>query len=150
MQPNPFGLTTPLTMPNAFGQPSTTPWLSTSQHHGSAERISGGGPGVYQHLLTPTPPRSASRGGRGRTSSRSRERRGLSPRNGDDEAPQQGWGPRIVSLERKVTDLQSQLSGADVKITKKFVDVQGEVVDLQGRADALERTLPQRCHMVEI
>ena len=38
MQPNPFGLTTPLTMPSAYGQPSTTPWLSASQHHGSAER----------------------------------------------------------------------------------------------------------------
>ena len=35
MQPNPFGLTTPLTMPSAYGQPSTTPWLSASQHHGS-------------------------------------------------------------------------------------------------------------------
>ena len=35
MQPNPFGLTTPLTMPSAYAQPSTTPWLSASQHHGS-------------------------------------------------------------------------------------------------------------------
>ena len=67
----------------------------------------------------------------------------MSPRNGDDEVPQQGWGPRIVSLERKVTKLQNQLNSADVKITKKFVDTQGEVVGLHGRVDGLERTLPQ-------
>ena len=157
MQPNPFGLTTPLTMPSAYAQPSTTPWLSASQHHGSAERNTGGiheRNSAYQHLLTPTPhgtpPRSASRTGRGRQGSRSRERYG-SPRNqgNGDEEPQQGWGPRIISLEQKIAELQSRLNNADVAITAKFAASQAEASILQGRVEGLERTLPQRIQMVE-
>ena len=118
-----------------------------------AERNTGG---VYQHLLTPTPPptRSASRTSRGtsrgRQSSRSRERHG-SPRsqgNGGEE-PQQGWGPRIISLEAKVTELQSRLNNADVAITAKFAASQAEAGTLLGRVEGLERTLPQRIQMVE-
>ena len=98
---NPFGMSTPLTSP--FVSAGTTQWNSGSQQHGSLERNIGGG--IYGGYIGITPPHSPSpRSARGRTGSRSRERRG-SPRHRDEsDAPQQGWGPRIVALEQKTQD----------------------------------------------
>ena len=146
---NPFGLSTPL--PTSFGPTVTTQWSAGSQQHGLAERNLGGV--NYGGYIGITPlhspsPRSA-RGTRGRTSSRSREQRN-SPRHSDeDDAPQQGWGPRIVALEQNVLDLQGQLQHADSNISKKLSELQTEAGGLNGRVEGLERTLPQRIQMVE-
>ena len=146
---NPFGLSTPL--PTSFGPTGTTQWSAGSQQHGFAERNLGGV--NYGGYIGITPPHSPSprsaRGTRGRTSSRSREQRN-SPRHSDeDDAPQQGWGPRIVALEQKVLDLQGQLQHADSNISKKLSELQTEAGGLNGRVEGLERTLPQRIQMVE-
>ena len=144
---NPFGMSTPLSTP--FGSAGTTQWNAGSQQHGSLERNIGGG--IYGGYIGITPPHSPSpRSARGRTGSRSRERRG-SPRHSDedDAPPQQGWGPRIVALESKVQDLQKQLQHADANISKKLAEAQVETSNLNGRVEGIERTLPQRIQVVE-
>ena len=93
----------------------TTQWNSAFSHHGSLEQPVGG----WQSVSQPQTPRSA-RSISGRRD-RSRDR---SPRRSDesDQGPSQGWGPRIISLEQKVADLQSQINCADVRITAKFAE----------------------------
>ena len=98
--PNPFAMPSPLIPPMSFGTGTyNDSTFASSQRHGSAEQ---GGGGQWSSITPPRTPRSSS----GRRTSRSRERR--SPRgdqSGDDsERIQQGWGPRIVLLERKFTN----------------------------------------------
>lgn len=131
---NPFGVSPPLVTP----MPIHVPWISTSQRHGSAEPEYGGNMG----LTPPRTPRSSSR-----RPSRSRDRDGRrSPRRGDDyeepEQPNQGWGPRIVLMEKKIAELEAAISTADKAITKKIVDTQAGANDAMGRIDSIERT----CH----
>ena len=100
-------------------------------------------------LTPPRTPRSSSR-----RPSRSRDRDGRrSPRRGDDyeepEQPNQGWGPRIVLMEKKIAELEAAISTADKAITKTFVDTQAGANDAMGRIDSIERTLPQRIHNIE-
>ena len=143
---NPFGLSTPLSVP--LGPTITSQWNAGSQQHGSLERNIGGG--IYGGYIGITPPHSPSpRSARGRTGSRSRERRG-SPRHSDEsDAPQQGWGPRIVALEQKVQDLQNQLQHADANISTKLTEQQNMISGLSNRIEGLERTLPQRIQATE-
>ena len=143
---NPFGLSTPL--PTSFGPTVTSQWSAGSQQHGSLERNIGFG--NYGGYIGITPPHSPSpRSARGQTSSRSRERRG-SPRHSDEgDAPQQGWGPRIVALEQKVQDLQNQLQHADGNISTKLSELQSVTGGLKDRVEGLERTLPQRIQATE-
>ena len=113
----------------------TTQWNSAFSHHGSLEQPVGG----WQSVSQPQTPRSA-RSISGRRD-RSRDR---SPRRSDesDHEPSQGWGPRIISLEQKVADLQSQINGADVRITAKFAGT-------EGRLNAIDAALPQRLANIE-
>ena len=69
---------------------------------------------------------------------------GSEPRRSDDDdrEPSQGWGPRIISLEQKVIDLQSQINGADVRITARFVGA-------EGRLNAIDAAMPQRFANIE-
>ena len=86
----------------------TTQWNSAFSHHGSLEQPVGG----WQSVSQPQTPRSA------RSISGHRDRsRDRSPRRSDesDHEPSQGWGPRIISLEQKVADLQSQINGASLQ-----------------------------------
>ena len=105
-----------------------------------------GGGGQWSSITPPRTPRSSS----GRRT-RSRERR--SPRgdqSGDDsEKIQQGWGPRIVLLERKVHELENSISKADVTISKRLTDGTEGLNAASARIDSLERTLPQRIHEME-
>ena len=52
-------------------------------------------------------------------------------------------------LEQKVSDLQGQINNADIRITAKFVSTQNDLIGTSGRVDAMERSLPQRCHNIE-
>ena len=126
-------------LPLISRSPSDTTQLPSSfSRHGSLEQPVGG----WQSVSQPQTPRSARALSERRD--RSRDRRDRSPRrsDNDDQEPGQGWGPRIISLERKVIDLQSQINGADVRITARFVGA-------EGRLDAIDTAMPQRFANIE-
>ena len=116
----------------------TTQLPSSFSRHGSLEQPVGG----WQSVSQPQTPRSARALSERRD--RSRDRRDRSPRRSDDDdrEPSQGWGPRIISLEQKVIDLQSQINGADVRITARFVGA-------EGRLNAIDTAMPQRFANIE-
>ena len=142
---NPFGISAPLISPMMMPPGNTQdPWISMSQRHGSAEPNYGG----YIRITPPSTPRSPSRR-RSLSRDRSREERRSSRHGDESDQPQQGWGPRIVMLEKKVMELENAISITDNSITKKFVDMAEKAGEVDGRIDSIERTLPQRIHSTE-
>ena len=106
----------------------TSQWSSTFLRHGSLEQPVGS----WSSITPPVTPRSTS----GRRGSRSRDRRDGSPRRSDaNDQVNQGWGPRIILMEQKIADLQTQINNADVRITAKFAGT-------EGRLNSIDAALP--------
>ena len=123
----------------------TTQWPISFSLHGSQEQPVGG----WQSVSQPQTPRSA-RSVSGHRD-RSRDRRDRSPRRSDesDQGPSQGWGPRIISLEQKVADLELQIKTADVAITGKFDASEARKAAIEGRLNSMDAVLQQRLATIE-
>ena len=114
----------------------TTQWSSGFVQHGIMEQPVGH---PWSSITPPRTPRSALSPAGRRERERSRDRR----RNDDgDHEPGQGWGPRIIALEQKIVDLQTQINNADANITSK-------INDHAGRLNVIDAVMPQRLTGIE-
>ena len=109
--------------PNPFANVTAAPSIPTSSagfQHGSLERNTGAeSSGTYQHLLTPTPPRSpSSRGVRSRRRERSSSRtesRDENRRSNRAEAPV-GYGFRVQAVETSLQQHHGELQAQRLEI----------------------------------
>ena len=111
VSPNPFA--------NVTGA-SSIPTNSSGFQHGSLERNTGAGSsGTYQHLLTPTPPRSpSSRGRRSRHRERSSSRADSrdEDRRSNRAEPPVGYGFRVQAVETSLQQHHGELRAQRLEI----------------------------------